>query len=196
MEQDSRGGGVSLATDRLAHSQCTGLSEVRGKQFGMSKRIIEIQESVASGLNGLPGVFSTVQRGGRAYKVGDSRKFKLLSHVCLSDAGDAVYVGFKLTKDRAREVVDQHDWITPHSFRTLAGSGWVAAEVRTKSQCKVIAKLLAESRALYPVHETVKPRKGKRGVNDDDGVVQRIGAVLRERKAAGWSPNHADGFDD
>jgi hypothetical protein len=73
-------------------------------------------------LNGLPGVFSTPQWGGRAYKVprGGSGKPKLLAHVTPADGDDGVTVSFKLQPPEAATQVERHVWIAPHSFRTLA----------------------------------------------------------------------------
>src|SRR6185295_20087643 len=101
--------------------------------------------------------------------------------VWVNKAGDAVGVDFKLERKRAREVVDQFDWIEPHSFRTLAPSGWISAEVRTKAQCKVMAKLLAECRAQFPI-ERPGETPARRGKPDMDPVARRIDAVLRQKR--------------
>jgi hypothetical protein len=168
----------------------------------MPKSIAAIQELIAGALNALPGVFSTVQWGGRAYKLpgpnGNRKKPRLLAHVWLSDDGDHVGLSFKLQKKRAEEVVDQFGWITPHSFRTLAPSGWITAEVRTKAQCRIIAKLLAECRAQFPVDD-VQPQKSaatRRGKPDGevDVVTRRIEAVVRQKRAEGWSPAGREDF--
>jgi hypothetical protein len=74
----------------------------------MNRKITEIQDLIAAALNALPGVFSTVQWGGRAYKVGPRKPkaFKLLAHVYLTRDEDAVCVDFKLPKQRAASVVN------------------------------------------------------------------------------------------
>lgn len=171
----------------------------------MKKSIADIQQRISESLNALPGVFSTVQWGGRAYKAGTPKKFKLLAHVYLTRDEDALCVDFKLTKQRAAAVVDDHDWITPHSFRTLAGAGWVSAEVRMKSQVKVVEGLLRESRALYPVEEASKTppgagagaRRRKRGPDAEaEIVVRRLSAIVAAKRAEGWRPAQADDFDD
>ena len=163
----------------------------------MSTRIAEIQQSIANALNALPGVFSTVQWGGRAYKLpgpnGNRKKPRLLAHVCLNKPGDAICVDFKLDRERARDVVDQFDWIEPHSFRTLAPSGWISAEVRSMAQCKVIAKLLVECRAQFPVNDPPATAT-RRGKPEMDTVARRIDQVLRQKRADGWSPADADDF--
>lgn len=165
----------------------------------MSKRIAEIQESISAALNKLPDVFSTVQWGGRAYKLpgpgGNRKKPKLLAHTWLNDEGDAVGISFKLDRKRAAEVVDQfRGWIAPHSFRTLAPSGWVTAEVRTKSQCTAAIKLLTESRALYadseaPPSSPAPPARPGKPKPEIHAIDRRIDLILREKKAAGWSPD-------
>jgi hypothetical protein len=165
----------------------------------MNKRIVEIQELIAAALNALPGVFSTVQWGGRACKAGTPSKFKLLAHVFLTHDEDAVCVALKLNKQRAAAVVDDFDWITPHSFRTLGGAGWVSAEVRTKSQVQTVAQLLKESRELYPMEAPpdVATRRRKRGADAEGAiVVRRLGAIVAAKKAEGWQPAQADDFDD
>jgi predicted DNA-binding protein (MmcQ/YjbR family) len=138
-------------------------------------------------LNGLPGVFSTVQWGGRAYKVpgpGSGRsKSKLLAFVSTDDAAQDVFVSFKLKPPRAREVVDRHDWIEPHSFRTLAPSGWLTARVHTKRQLAILADLLHESHALYAPAAQPEPKP----VRQDDAA-RHIDQVMNALRASGWSP--------
>ena len=164
----------------------------------MNARIKEIQEKISSALNKLPDVFSTVQWGGRAYKVQlpapGRRNFKLLAHLWVSDEEDAVGIAFKLERKRAQDVVEQFDWIEPHSFRTLAPAGWVTARVTTKSQCAALIKLLGESRTQYPVNSDKPMRRGKRRP-EVDVVSRRIEVVVREKMRAGWSPNQDDDFD-
>jgi len=148
-----------------------------------STRLSVIQDSIASALNAMPGVFSSVQWGGRAYKLpgpnGSTRKPKLLAHICLTKTGDALSVDFKLDRDRAKKVVAAHDWIEPHHFRTLAPSGWVSATVKTKTQAKTLVKLLTESRALYPIESTPKHAKSE-PVGD---IARRIDFVMRQTAA-------------
>ncbi len=159
----------------------------------MVDRINDIQARVSSILNGLGGVFSTPQWGGRAYKLpgpgGSRSKPKLLAHVTTSREGDAVTASFKLEKARAVEVVERYRWIEPHSFRTLAPAGWVTARVTTRRQVTTLAKLLPESRALYGAAE---PEPGRTGTADP--VVGRIDRVMRAARAEGWSPPADDDF--
>jgi hypothetical protein len=169
----------------------------------MNRKITEIQDLIADALNALPGVFSTVQWGGRAYKVGPRkpRKQKLLAHVFLSEKEDAVCVAFKLSMQRAAAVVEDFDWITPHSFRTLGGAGWVSAEVRSSTHVKVIERLLRESRSLHPLESSAsesEARRGKPDANSAPGeiVVRRLSEIVAAKKAEGWQPNQADDFDD
>jgi len=148
----------------------------------------------------LPGVFSTPQWGGRAYKLPGpgSRGMKrplLLSHVCVTRDGHAVSIDFKLPKKRADAVIRKHDWIERHSFRTLAPSGWVSATVRTKAQVKAITALLCESREQYPIEDAESRAKGSDRANDDssDPVLRRMDRVLGERN--GWNPGDDDRFE-
>ena len=157
--------------------------------------MVEIQALIAASLNALPGVFSTVQWGGRAYKVGTPKKFKLLSHVCLSKDEDAVDLGFKLERSRAAKIVDEHEWITRHSFRTLASSGWLEARVTTKAQVKVIARLLAESRAMHPVEKETRPARSRKRQADGEIVMRRVSEVVAAKRAEGWRPAQADDFN-
>lgn len=174
--------------------------------------IADIQASISRTLNALPGVFSTVQWGGRAYKLpgpgGNMKKPRLLAHVWLTKSGDAVGVDFKLEKSRADAVVEQYIWIERHSFRTLAPSGWVTARISANSQCKVVEQLLRESRSLYPAGDgdrdagshagsqtAARNRKRETGAAIS-AVDRRIDAVLREKKAQGWKPAQADDFDE
>lgn len=164
----------------------------------MNERVQAILRDLSRRLNSLPGVFSTPQWGGRAYKVpgpnGNPKKPKLVAFVALNKARDAIGVQFKLTRSRAEQVVDDYDWISPHSFRTLAPAGWVSAKVTGKRQLTVLAKLLAESRALYPtVPKTqANPKEQRAG---SDAISRRIDQVMHEMKAEGWHPRGDDDFD-
>jgi predicted DNA-binding protein (MmcQ/YjbR family) len=135
-------------------------------------------------LNGLPGVFSTPQWGGRAYKVPrrGSGKPKLLAHVTPVEGEDAVTVSFKLPPPEAADQVERHAWIAPHSFRTLAPSGWLTARVHTKRHLATLRKLLRESHAL---HGVTTPASESPQAGDER---TRIENVLREATDEGWTP--------
>jgi hypothetical protein len=153
----------------------------------MAARLQVIHDELTSALQALPGVFSTPQWGGRAWKLpgpgGNRRKPKLVAHLVPSE--DAIGVSFKLERKRARDVVERHEWIEPHSFRTLAPSGWVSARVRTKRQAAVLVELLAESRALHPgAQETPAPRRG----SASDPVTRHLDQVMDQARARGWTP--------
>ncbi len=164
----------------------------------MNKRVQTILSDLGRRLNSLPGVFSTPQWGGRAYKVpgpnGNPKKPKLVAFVAMNKAGDAIGVQFKLTRSRAEQVIDDHDWIKPHSFRTLAPAGWISAKVTGKRQFTVLAKLLAESRALYPTVPKTQADPKKRSAGSD-AVSRRIDQVMGEMQAEGWRPRGDDNFD-
>lgn len=174
-------------------------------------KIAHIQEALASALNALPDVFSTVQWGGRAYKLpGPGSRGKkrpvLLTHVCITRQRDAISLGFRLEKSRARQIIRQHPWIKPHSFGKLKNTGWVEMEVQTMAQCKVVIALLRESRMLHPMPQPPetsggprsKPaRSRKRGrVDKDDPVARRIDSVLSRKRDEGWRPAQVDAFDE
>ena len=172
----------------------------------MKSPIPEIQAALAKALNALPDVFSTVQWGGRAYKLPGpgsrgTRKPVLLAHICIEKDELSISIGFKLEPKRAKAMMRQHKWITPHSFRTLAPSGWIVADVRTMAQCKTVIALLRESRAAHPVAEPALSRNatargGKRAsVTGDDSEAKRIDAVLRRKREEGWKPRE-DAFAD
>ena len=152
----------------------------------MAPRTQTLLAELAELLNGLPGVFSTPQWGGRAYKVPrrGAGKPKLLAHVTPADGEDGATVSFKLPPPEAATQVERHDWIAPHSFRTLAPSGWVTAHVRTKRQLATLGKLLRESHALHGVVTTSDPGP-EQGGGDESA---RIDRVLGEAKDEGWSP--------
>jgi predicted DNA-binding protein (MmcQ/YjbR family) len=152
----------------------------------MASRTQMLLAELAALLNSLPGVFSTPQWGGRAYKVprGTSGKPKLLAHVTPVDREDAVTVSFKLQPPEAADQVERHDWITPHSFRTLAPSGWVTARVSTKRHVATLRKLLRESHGLHGVVTASDP--GPKQAGGDDSA--RIDRVLGEAKDGGWTP--------
>lgn len=169
----------------------------------MSKKIAEIQNSIAKALNGLPNVFSTVQWGGRAYKLpgpnGSMKKPRLLAHVWLGDDGNHVSLSFKLKKQRAAVVVDEFEWIQPHSFRTLAPSGWITAIVNQKFQARIVIGLLTEChRDLAPAKnaEESAAAKRRRGTpTGGDETARRIDLVLNRKREEGWKPASTDSFD-
>ncbi len=165
----------------------------------MSDRTRNLLNEIGKSLNRLPGVFSTAQWGGRAYKLpnekNDRRKAKLLAFVLLSKDDRAVSVSFKLEPTIAADAVDRYGWVEPHSFRTLAPSGWISATISTKRQLKPLALLLKESRSLYPLEKempsTPVPSDGKAGSNP---VARRIDRVMAEFEREGWSPSEDADF--
>jgi hypothetical protein len=108
----------------------------------------------------------------------------LLAHVTPVDGEDGVTVSFKLPPPEAATQVERYDWIAPHSFRTLAPSGWVTARVRTKRQLATLRKLLHESHGLHGVVMDSDPGPSHQG----GGESARIDRVLGEAKGEGWSP--------
>ncbi|MHC5114235.1 MAG: MmcQ/YjbR family DNA-binding protein [Planctomycetota bacterium] len=163
----------------------------------MNERIGRLLDGLNGGLEGLPGVYSTAQWGGRAYKVGDPKKPKLVAHVVVADSGTAISVGFKLPKERAEDVVDRYEWIEPSSFGSLGRSGWVSARLTRQRDLCVLEKLLAESRSLHPVSR-VEPEaapKPPRRHGSGSGVARRIDQVMTHDRPDGWVPD-AGGFDD
>ncbi|MHC4082239.1 MAG: MmcQ/YjbR family DNA-binding protein [Planctomycetota bacterium] len=154
----------------------------------MAARTQMLLTGLSTLLNGLPGVFSTPQWGGRAYKVPrrGSGKPKLLAHVTPVDDEAAVTVSFKLPPAEAVEQVERHDWIAPHSFRTLAPSGWLTARVSTKRQLASLSKLLEKSHGLH--HTAGATSAGAEAAPGAPPEVNRIDQVLGEAASEGWSP--------
>jgi hypothetical protein len=162
----------------------------------MSRAPSRILESLAVVLNRLPGVFSTAQWGGRAYKLpgpgGSLKKPKLLAFVSLSRDGASVVLTFKLPKPRAVETIGRHSWIIKESFGSLGAAGWVQAKLTQQRQINVLTGLLAESRALYPVSHAETAVRAE----DDAGgakagssaVARRIARVMQQELPEGWSP--------
>ena len=152
----------------------------------MAKRSTGLLKDLAAIFDDLPAVFSTPQWGGRAYKVGRVGKSKVLAHVCLTKAADAVTVSFKLTPARARNLIERLGWISPHSFRTLAPSGWLTARITTKRQVATLGKLLTESHGLYPVPlEDVPPPRSRSTASE---TARHIDRVMGEVSGEGWTP--------
>ncbi|MCP3903641.1 MAG: MmcQ/YjbR family DNA-binding protein [Planctomycetes bacterium] len=163
----------------------------------MNERLGKLLEGLNGRLEELPGVFSTAQWGGRAYKVGNPKKPKLVAHVVVDRDGRAITVAFKLPKERAEDAVDRHEWVEPSSFGSLGRSGWVSAKLTRKRDLTVLAKLLAESRALYPVTNApppTTPAHSGAGAGSN-AIARRIDRVMGEIRPDGWEPD-AGGFDD
>jgi hypothetical protein len=145
-------------------------------------------------LNAMPDVFSTPQWGGRAYKLpgrgGRTKKPVLLAHVCPEPNLKAASVSFKLPKPDAKKSVRDHEWITPHSFRTLAPSGWVTAIVKTKSQLRTLRQLLLVSRSMHPRYETLA--EGLQEGPPETATASRVESTLRQLADTGWRPRDED----
>ncbi len=167
-----------------------------------TRRSKTLFEEVGTLLSGLPGVFSTAQWGGRAYKLpgpgGARSRPKLVAHACCAEtsgkgAAGRVTVSFKLPPDRAGAAVQRHDWIAPHSFRTLAPAGWVTATVSRRRQLATLGRLLRESRQLYgdANRAAEEPARKKRR---RDRVAGHIDQVMRRARAKGWSPPEGEDF--
>jgi hypothetical protein len=169
----------------------------------MQDRVSRLLGEVNTIAAALPGVFSTAQWGGRAYKLpgpgGDRRRPKLVAFVSPTKDGRAVGVSFKLPPQRAADVIERHAWIEPHSFRTMAPTGWVSAAVSNRRQLKPLARLLDESRSLYPAQELQDSGGGQTETAitraATDLIARRIDRVMKEAKAEGWSPPVDGDFD-
>jgi len=164
----------------------------------MNQPAANLLKEIGRLLGAMEDVFSAAQWGGRAYKLpgpgGNRHRPKLLAFVVATRGGEAISVGFKLERDRAAAVVAQHRWIEPHSFRTLAASGWIEAVVSSKRNLGPLARLLEESRQLYPFPSSSSPeitvRRGAGGA-----AARRIDHVMNEIRAEGWRPPPDDEFD-
>jgi hypothetical protein len=170
-----------------------------------------VLEALAVSLNALDGVFSTPQWGGRAYKLpgsgGRRDKPKLVAFVCPSDDGTVVTVSFKLDPARAEAVVERHEWIEPHSFRTLAPAGWLTARVRTARHVKALVPLLTECHGQLAPTPGTSPGAGRgserrsdeatKGTNSTHrGHTPHLDAVMEEARARGWTPPADVAADD
>jgi hypothetical protein len=145
----------------------------------------------------MDGVFSTPQWGGRAYKVArpdaagtrgrSDPKGKIVAFMALDEAGKAVQVSFKIPPADAQDACERFDWIQPHSFRTLAPSGWVTATVGFKRQVGTLSRLLAKSYALhgYRAAEPSDTATARPATDADAGHIDRVMDKVRDD---GWSP--------
>ncbi|HWB19021.1 MAG TPA: MmcQ/YjbR family DNA-binding protein [Phycisphaerales bacterium] len=175
----------------------------------MPSAIHKLQLEIANALNAMPDVFSTVQWGGRAYKLpgpgGSRKKPTLLAHIWLNESPPSVGISFKLPPDVAADLVEVHDFLAPHSFRTLAPAGWVTATIDTARNCRVLIKLLHQSRTIHPVSDisgsdhagqrTAKGRHSSAASSASSPVARRIDAVMQAKKSEGWSLPDVDGFE-
>jgi hypothetical protein len=157
----------------------------------MAMATAELLERMGRTLGAMPGVFSTAQWGGRAYKLpgsgGSRRHPHLVAFVCCEKDG-AIGVSFKLPRERAAQVTAIHDWLRPHPFRTLAPSGWVAARLSNRRQAGVLEKLLAESFAL---HEPLVARPPAGRGADAGAEARRLDRAMQDLREKGWAPADA-----
>ncbi len=172
-----------------------GQGQCRNLQSLVPTRPDQILDTLAAVLNGMDGVFSTPQWGGRAYKVasrtgplGKSRaKGKIVAFMAFDEAGTAVQVSFKIPPADAQDACDRYDWIEPHSFRTLAPSGWVTATVATRRQVGTLTRFLKQSHAMHGVRTATSadPAGSNRPADLDAGHIDR---VMNKVHDDGWSP--------
>ncbi len=161
----------------------------------MPTRPDQILDTLAAVLNGMDCVFSTPQWGGRAYKVarpggaqgGPRAKGKIVAFMELDGAGKAVQVSFKIPPAEAQDACERYDWIEPHSFATLAPSGWVTATVATKRQAGTLTRFLKKSHAMHGVRAATEPGPAglSRAADPDAGHIDR---VMDKARDEGWSP--------
>ncbi len=154
----------------------------------MPKRVEDLLDQLAAVLNAMPNVSSTPQWGGRAYKVASTPagKVKMLAFVALNREGDAIQVSFKLRPPEAEDVLERWDWIEPHSFRTLAPSGWLTATVSTKRHVGPLKKLLTQSHAMYGTKSAEPPPTGRS--TSESSEARHIQRVMDEARDGGWTP--------
>ena len=163
----------------------------------MPTRPDQILDTLAAVLNGMDGVFSTPQWGGRAYKVArpgvagtrakSEPKGKIVAFMALDGSGKAVQVSFKIPPDDARSACERYDWIQPHSFRTLAPSGWLTATVVSKRHVGALTRLLVQSHALHGVLAT-GPTETAEASRATDADASHIDRVMDKVRDDGWSP--------
>jgi len=156
----------------------------------MATDVRAIQEELAAILNTLAGVFSTPQWGGRAYKVprpSAAGKARMLAFMAITGDADAVQVSFKIPLPDAEAAVEQHDWIAPHSFRTLAPAGWLTATVSTKRHVRALGTLLRRSHAMYRV-DTGDTGETRCPTPSASGGMGHIDRIMDKARSEGWTP--------
>jgi hypothetical protein len=164
-------------------------------QWPVPTRPDQILDTLAAFLNGLDGVFSTPQWGGRAYKVakpgaagrrgGSEPKGKIVAFLALDGDGKAVQVSFKIPPADAQDACERYDWIGPHSFRTLAPSGWLTATVGSKRQVGILARFLEQSHAMHGVRAVGRADVAGPSRAADASQIDRVMDKVRDD---GWSP--------
>ena len=196
--------GVAGGPTQGSREDCTaGAMAVKGcapgsvLQSPVPSRPDQILHTLATVLNGMDGVFSTPQWGGRAYKVArpdgagtrgrSDPKGKIVAFMALDGAGKLVQVSFKIPPADAQDACEQFDWIQPHSFRTLAPSGWVTATVGSKRHLGTLTRLLEQSYALHGVRAAgpTDTAGSSRATDADTGHIDRVMDKVRDD---GWSP--------
>ncbi|MCL4211907.1 MAG: hypothetical protein HRU76_10390 [Phycisphaeraceae bacterium] len=185
----------------------------------MSSPVGPILERLDAALSALPGVFSTAQWGGRAYKLpgpgGSLKKPKLLAFVVVLKGDEGVEISFKLTRERAASVVNASGFIRPNSFGSLGRAGWLEARVTRLRQVETLRPLLTECRAMFggveagsgsTVSVELSGRMAPRGAAKTAGrdrrtpapanpVAAHIARVVEQaRHELGWSPGDRDDF--
>lgn len=178
-----------------------------------------ILERVDAALSVLPGVYSTAQWGGRAYKLpgpgGSLKRPKLVAFVVVLKDNAGVEVSFKLNKARAAVVVKGSDFIRPNSFGSLGRAGWLEARLTRVRQVATLRPLLVECRAMFGGQDqavdhaastppnTIEggresaraPGRSKTTVSPASPVAARIARVVEAaRHELGWSPSGRDDF--
>ena len=159
----------------------------------------ELRDAIAKLALALPGVFESEQWSGWAFKVPDPQrgvaKPKLLTYV-LDGKNHGWHARFKLPgtaeAGRAAEVVARLAWVEPDPWKTLGPAGWVVARPRTDAQLRILAGLLAESRALLPDPDPVPPSVEEDTVGEPAAMLPRqlparIDWVMQSARDGGWA---------
>ena len=142
-------------------------------------------------------VFSTVQWGGKLYKIPDPKRgrkkpkmfvfIKIPNDHNNSQAGKHLAAFFKLPDKPAQDAVKKYDWLTFSTFGDWGKKGWLDAQINNKRSLGVLKRLLTITYQQLPLPEqhasTQQSAKAQKTTKkQDDSVAHSSQAAAKIRR--------------
>ena len=144
-------------------------------------------------------VFSSIQWGGKAYKLpdikGNKSKPKLFVFTQIDEKNNALIADFKLPLEVAANAVEKHAHLTPSPFSNWAKTGWVSARFTTTRQLtstKPLFKISYDNLPKPSISPSSKPTPQSASPSSTSPVAQKIDTIMQSFTL----PSQDDAFDD
>ncbi|QDU35417.1 hypothetical protein KS4_34980 [Poriferisphaera corsica] len=155
------------------------------KQSSTNGQLLEKMETF---LFSLPHVFATIQWGGKAYKLPDTKgnkskpKLFIFSTLGSDDDGSYLHAEFKLPLQQANDAVEKYDWLNFSTFGNWAKNGWCSAKIRKTAHLKPLLALFKITYENLPKPaETSEPKTAKRPSNSKNKQQQTTSSPIARK---------------